>query len=370
LLGLGLFSFVSILRAQDLEFKPYSADVIITTTQINGTITTTEKLYIAKDKSRTETLKSGKPASILIVRYDKGVKWNFFPSTRIYRECPVGQSNTSNSPKGRFVGTETIDGQLADRYDERLGVDCYDSYYYIHGTASPLKYVLKVMPAGKVTWQQVTEFKNIKFGEPYSELFEMPAGYKLVIDELAKKPVLYLYPAHQQQVSVRLEYQGSVIVSYPKYNESLKGWDVTAYPDGRIINSSDQEEYSYIFWEGVSDKPVQYDFSKGFVVEGEKTAVFLRDTLRKIGLTPKEYNEFIVYWYPKLKDNKYNLIHFAQEEYEKVAHLEISPKPDSILRVFMVYKPFDKKVDVAPQEIKPFVRSGFTVVEWGGREYN
>lgn len=183
-----------------------------------------------------------------------------------------------------------------------------------------------------------------------------------------RKPVIYLYPLQKEQISVRLEYQGNIIVSYPKYDESIKGWKVIAYPDGRIIDLSDNREYSYLFWEGVLSQPAAYDFSKGFIVEGEKTAEFLQDILKKFGLTPKEYNEFIVYWYPKMKDNKYNLVHFAGEEYEKTARLDITPKPDSVLRVFMVYKSLNKKIDIAPQEIKPFVRKGFTVVEWGGTE--
>ena len=94
----------------------------------------------------------------------------------------------------------------------------------------------------------------------------------------------------------------------------------------------------------------------------------MQNTLEKIGLTPKEYNEFIVFWYPKMKDNKYNLIKFAEEEYTKTAPLTINPRPDSMLRVFMVYKPLDNFINIKPQEIKPFIREGFTVVEWGGTE--
>jgi hypothetical protein len=44
----------------------------------------------------------------------------------------------------------------------------------------------------------------------------------------------------------------------------------------------------------------------------------------------------------------------------------ITPKPDSELRVFMVYKPLKKKIDLPEQKLQPFERRGFTVVEWGG----
>jgi hypothetical protein len=179
------------------------------------------------------------------------------------------------------------------------------------------------------------------------------------------KPVIYLYPVQKQLVDVKINYQGNLIVSYPKYNE---GWRVTAYPDGRLINQLDNQEYSYLFWEGIDPK-ANYDLSSGFMVKGADTAEFLQNKLAQLGLTPKEYNEFIVYWLPQMQNNKYNLIHFAtKEEYNDRAKLEIKPQPDSLLRVFMVFKKSDEKAEVIPQEIKSFERIGFTVVEWGGTE--
>lgn len=67
-------------------------------------------------------------------------------------------------------------------------------------------------------------------------------------------------------------------------------------------------------------------------------------------------------------NNKYNLIHFADKQYTDNAPLIIKPKHDSILRVFMVYKSIEEPMKIEEQEIKPFGRKGFTVVEWGGTE--
>jgi hypothetical protein len=184
------------------------------------------------------------------------------------------------------------------------------------------------------------------------------------------KPIIYLYPTTETNVKVKLEYKGEIFADYPKYDESIKGWNVKAYSDGKIIDNSDGKEYSYIFWEGNPSKEVNWDLSTGFVVKGEDTVEFLQNTLSKMGLTPKEYNEFIVYWYPKMKVNKYNLIHFAGEEYTNLAKLNVTPSPDSELRVFMVYKALDEKVDIGAQVIKPFERKGFSVIEWGGSEIN
>ena len=112
----------------------------------------------------------------------------------------------------------------------------------------------------------------------------------------------------------------------------------------------------------------EYDFSKGFCVAGEDTADFLRETMAEIGLTPEEYNEFIVYWLPRMQGNAYNLISFQQERYTQTAKLAITPAPDSMLRVFMAWKPLEQPQEIEAQEFAPFLREGFTVVEWGGTE--
>jgi hypothetical protein len=110
--------------------------------------------------------------------------------------------------------------------------------------------------------------------------------------------------------------------------------------------------------------------SKGFVVKGSETMKFLQEKLQYLGLTSKEYNEFIVYWLPIMQEHKYNLITFAGEDYENIAALKITPAPDSILRVMMLFKPLEEPVIVKEQELKPFKRKGFTVVEWGGTKVN
>ena len=177
------------------------------------------------------------------------------------------------------------------------------------------------------------------------------------------KPVIYLYPEKRITVGVSLDFEGKLTHTYPSYGD---GWTVTASPDSTLINHADNKEYSYLFWEGTSQR--NYDQSTGFVVKGSDTAVFLQETLAEIGLLPKEYNEFIVYWLPHMENNRYNLITFQEKDYTDSAKLTITPQPDSVLRVFMTFKPLQFPVSVPPQQFKPFTRKGFTVVEWGGAE--
>lgn len=178
---------------------------------------------------------------------------------------------------------------------------------------------------------------------------------------LTAKPVIYLYPEEPTEVLVQLDFAGELTYTYPVYN---KGWRVTAYPDGRLVNKPDNTEHFYLFWEGNSG--TDWRFDEGFCVAGDETEVFLREKLAYMGLTPREYNDFLVYWVPEMQQNPYNLITFATRQYEQLAPLMVSPAPDSVLRVHMVYKAVDAPVAIPAQQLNSFVRKGFTMVEWGG----
>ncbi len=62
-----------------------------------------------------------------------------------------------------------------------------------------------------------------------------------------------------------------------------------------MTDARDGREYSYLFWESAQTSAVPYDLSKGFVVKGSDVRAFLSKILPETGLTPREYNEFIVY---------------------------------------------------------------------------
>lgn len=184
----------------------------------------------------------------------------------------------------------------------------------------------------------------------------------LELDPMAcYKPVIYLYPEEETQVSVALTLDGRLTCTYPAYQD---GWDVTAMPDGTLY--ADGQTYNYLYWEGETN--AVWDWSEGFCVEGADTAAFLEAALEKLGLTRREANEFIVYWLPLMQENPYNLISFRTDAYTDAAKLEIEPAPDTLIRVFMTWHASDIPVSIEPQELTAPQRTGFTAVEWGGAE--
>ncbi|OHS94695.1 hypothetical protein TRFO_39113 [Tritrichomonas foetus] len=192
----------------------------------------------------------------------------------------------------------------------------------------------------------------------------------------SKKPIIYFYSKDEKNVEVKIEVNGKLSVIYPNCQEkneenSFALWKIKTHPDGKISlqndkNSENPYKYSSIFWEGLVE--YNFSFSNGFIVKKEDIVSFLEEKLREIGLIDNEINEFIIYWLPKL--SKFNYLHicFQNEEYTKNARLTITPKPDSLLRVFMTFCGYDEApgYTVPPQTFEPFERGDFTVVEWGG----
>ena len=177
---------------------------------------------------------------------------------------------------------------------------------------------------------------------------------------VAYKPVIYLYPKEKTEVSVKLKLRGELLITNPAYDD---GWQVTAQPDGTLTDSKGKN-FDYLFWEGNLD--AEYDLSKGFCVAGGDTEKFLNSALAKLGLNRSEADDFMDFWVEHMKNNPYNIISFQTTAYTDAAELSVIPKPDSVIRVYMVYRPSECFVELPEQQLTAPKRSGFTVVEWGG----
>ncbi len=182
--------------------------------------------------------------------------------------------------------------------------------------------------------------------------------------QMEYKPIIYLYPREETKITIKLLKPEQLTVTYPKYNDI---WDVTAKPNGDLIDNQTGRSLYGLYWEG---KNYNSKLEKeGFIVKGSDTISFLENSLSRLGLNEREANEFIIYWLPKLENNKYNYIHFSGTEFmNKEMPLEVNPKPNTMIRILMEYKPLERPINVEKQELKAPERKGFTLIEWGGTE--
>ena len=174
------------------------------------------------------------------------------------------------------------------------------------------------------------------------------------------KPIIYIYPENEMEVSIKLGNEKFITTSYPKYNN---GWKALASPNGNL--KIDERNYYGLYWEGKNH--ISKELDTGFVIKGEDTSKFLEEKLSILGLNEREINEFIIYWLPKMEKNNYNYIRFeSKEEIDSYMPLIIEPTPDKIIRVYMEYKSLNEYKEVKEQILTKENRKGYTVVEWGG----
>ena len=270
-------------------------------------------------------------------------------------------------------------GQFIDKAISKQGSDhlftdivitrIYSNCFFAHSVI-PMPYQIKLNCSLSDQWcvgdQVAVTYENIWFeedsGRIEADLLSLDVSKFKLQDGVCYKPVIYLYPQKVTDVSVRLFLDGELTCTYPAYKD---GWQVTADPTGVLTDHSGQT-YNYLYWEGATH--TQWDMDKGFCVKGEDTATFLEESLAKLGLNRKEANEFIVYWLPLMQANPYNIIHFQTDAYTEAAKLQVSPAPNTVIRVFMTWQASEEYRHIENQQLTAPTREGFTVVGWGGTE--
>lgn len=182
----------------------------------------------------------------------------------------------------------------------------------------------------------------------------------------ADKPIIYLYPTEEQEINVQLLNDNNLTCTYPNYKKG--GWSVIAKLNGDLKDLRSGRELYSLYYECKNEVDFKVE-DNGFIVKGEDTAKFLEDKLSILGLNEKEAEEFIVYWLPKLQQNKFNYIRFATtDEINENMPIKFSKKPDSLIRILMTYKKIDKPITIKEQKLETPKREGFVAVEWGGVE--
>lgn len=206
------------------------------------------------------------------------------------------------------------------------------------------------------------------------------------------KPVIYLYPTQPIQVNVQFEHAVQFKVDIPSYSN---GWNILANPDGKLvdlqqeatncgdINSTrigseyakdacESGTYPYLYWAGEANGTYPTP-TGGWIVSKNNVENFLETKLQELGLNDKERQDMISFWVPELmiKHSPYYRLSFFQTmEMNSFIPMDITPHPDSMLRVFLDWSPLTSLPErlPEPQQLRGFERRGFTYVEWGGLE--
>lgn len=181
------------------------------------------------------------------------------------------------------------------------------------------------------------------------------------------KPVIYTYAPSSQETTIAVHPNGAFTFTYPAVREGK--WTGTAEPDGSF--STSEKNYPYLFWEGEGQKIKLQSYDRGFVVENKDIVAFLEEKLTAMGMNEREQTDFITFWGPKMAQSKCGFVRFLfNEEYNAIAEINVTPTPDNLFRVYLLWTPMETTNGFSPvtQEIPTMNRTGFCILEWGGSE--
>lgn len=224
-----------------------------------------------------------------------------------------------------------------------------------------------------VTWgsgkEGFIEYYKFKGGHSIKcEIYLRDWEEMIIVD----KPVIYLYSDKEVKANVQLKTEMDLVFTYPVLPND--GWKVTVNSEG--IKTENGSSYPYLFWEAETNEMSylkEEDIVIGTVVKTDSIITYLENTLIDLGLNSTEKTDFITYWGPRMIQYEYVLTQFQVNEYLlEIAELDVTPKPDAMQRVFMLFTGFDAEpaLNVLPQTFDhvTFKRKGFTLLEWGGSE--
>lgn len=137
--------------------------------------------------------------------------------------------------------------------------------------------------------------------EVYSDSLFIEPGFKNVytvhftdakVYIQTEKPVLYVYPTVETEVTLKVDVKGKPFFMYPTYKDK---WEFTATPHGDL--KIGQNTYAYLFWESEQRMSVsELNQQEGFIIRGSEVVESLENILTEAGLNSKEQADFITYW--------------------------------------------------------------------------
>ncbi|KAJ7092167.1 hypothetical protein C8R44DRAFT_647066 [Mycena epipterygia] len=239
------------------------------------------------------------------------------------------------------------------------------------------------------------------------------------------KPVIYLFAPNVMDAAVRLtltrNWHLSAVYPVVQQTKSIAGgdvveWQVRVHPDGILTERTTGLDVAYLFWEALTNhdvpttppgsplfNPVELSVAQSesfspttcdltpadsVLLPVNTITPYLDEALRKLGLHTEASTPFIMcLLVPSfLKHTHVALRFIPQAAYERAAGPKITPAPDVVTRVFMIFKgvaeldvvagEWNKEAgdparwrDVVGVDFGRTADAGlFRVLEWGGME--
>ncbi len=176
------------------------------------------------------------------------------------------------------------------------------------------------------------------------------------------KPNIYLYPEKKTDITVEFGLPALLTQTIPDYNGI---WQVTVWPDGRLIDGTSGDEAGYLFYESETD-PALFTYDNGWVIPADDRSEQFNRVLGQYGFNTKETSDFTEFWTEKLPSGvDYIMVPQMTQAVDTAMPVKITPKPDKCYRMWFAFVPFKGNRPAQPV-IEAMDRDGYTVIEWGG----
>lgn len=195
------------------------------------------------------------------------------------------------------------------------------------------------------------------------------------VPKMVLKPVIYASSEVPLDLKIKVKPTADFVFTYPQLPAN-NTWDV--HLENEQFITQDGQKFPYLFWESKRSESwrlLKNEVSAfyGSIVSKDQIVSFLDSTLSLVGFNFREKTDFITFWAPRMMQNEYNFVQFfVQETCDQIATYEFEPTPDSFNRFYMAYAGYDSfpsYLKTEKQFLKPFIRTGFQILEWGGSEF-
>jgi len=192
---------------------------------------------------------------------------------------------------------------------------------------------------------------------------EYPHDIRIEDCDTADKPNLYLYPAQDTPMSVRLHHtdRQRIVASDPPYED---GWRGVAHPDGTF--TVDGRRAPFLFYE-VSLQPWQsqrFQKSAGWCLPEADAHEAMAELIGRYGFNARERDDFVDGWVHDLPPSPGGYAVYPQLAVEHAAVIELS-HPLPIDRLWLYVEDGTGCSITQEPHVVPFDRSGAHGVEWG-----